>query len=355
MLNHFKSHLKNLVMLVFLFWQKKYRQVANKPTEVHLSVTEDCCLQCKMCNIWQLKEKQEALTLDRAKKIIQRLNSWLGHYNLTFAGGEPFLNQEFIAIIKYAHQFKINTSTNSNAYVINPDLAKKIANSGLNKIFFSLDGLEKEHDYVRGKKNSYQRVINAIDMLLEHPQRPQIFINTVISKNNLHQLRAMVNLAKVKKIAGINFQILMPNFASTYQKDWYKNNSLWPRNKKMIERAIGELEKLKKEFGSFILNPSLDIKNFYQYLIDPKKFQTTEACFVGLNNIMIDATGNARLCYEMPTIGNLLKENPAKFWQGKKAMAVRKTIATCQRPCKLLPCNDLNILHWFKNVFKRND
>lgn len=153
-----KAIIKNL-LTEFLYKIQKNRQVvANKPSDVHLSVTDNCCLRCKMCDIWKLKEKQKDLDYQTAKKIIDRLVKWLDNdFQLTFAGGEPFLNKDFIKIISYAHQKGIKTSTNSNAYIINKALAKKIIKSGLTQIFFSVDGLAKEHNFIRGRQDSFQK------------------------------------------------------------------------------------------------------------------------------------------------------------------------------------------------------
>ena len=119
-----------------------------------------------MCDIWKLKEKQKNLDYQTATKIIDRLVNWLGKdFQLTFAGGEPFLNKDFIKIITYAHHKGIKTSTNSNGYIINENLAKQIVKSGLTQIFFSVDGLKKEHNFIRGKRDSFEKIVKAINYL----------------------------------------------------------------------------------------------------------------------------------------------------------------------------------------------
>jgi len=65
---------------------------------------------------------------------------------------------------------------------------------------------------------------------------------------------------------------------------------------------------------------------------------------------MIDTVGNMRLCYEMGTIGNILKENPDKLWVNKRAKIHREKIVKCQKPCKLLPCNDMRIMSLLRNL-----
>ena len=349
-----KAIIKNILTEVLFRIQKNKKVVAKKPADVHLSVTEDCCLRCKMCNIWKMKEKQKNLDYETAKKIIDKLKNWLGNnFQLTFAGGEPFMNTEFIKIIQYAKGKGLRTSTNSNGYLVNERLAQKIADSGLSRIFFSVDGEEKEHNFVRGREDSFQKVIRAIANLQKAKgknKQPEIFINCVISNNNIHKIKKMVTLAKKLMVSGINFQVLMPNFASNFKSDWYKTNWLWPKKQQAIKKTINELIELKNEYPNFILNAVRDFHNFEKYLTDPKTYQETEKCFVGFNNFMIDTVGNMRLCYEMGTIGNILKQNPDKLWINKPAKIHREKIVKCQKPCKLLPCNDVRIMSLLKNL-----
>lgn len=353
-MHQLKAIIKNLFTEILLRVQENKKVVAKKPADVHLSVTEDCCLRCKMCDIWKMKEKQKNLDYKTAKKIIDKISNWLGkNFQLTFAGGEPFMNNEFIKIIQYAKEKGLRTSTNSNGYLVNDHLAQKIADSGLSRIFFSIDGEEKEHNFVRGRDDSFQKVIKAVINLQkakDKNKQPDIFINCVISNNNLHKIKNMVVLAEKLKVSGINFQVLMPNFASNYVSDWYKTNSLWPKNQQLIKLTMSQLIKLKNDHPALILNSVRDFHNFKKYLTDPKTYQETETCFVGFNNFMIDTVGNMRLCYEMGIIGNILKENPKKLWTNKRAKIHREKIVKCQKPCKLLPCNDVRIMSLLKNL-----
>ncbi len=351
-----KALVKNFLVELLFRWQKSQKVVAPQPSDVHLSVTENCCLQCKMCDIWKIKNRQKNLDYQTAIQILDKLQLWLGNCQLTFAGGEPFLNRDFLQIISYAKKKGFKTSTNSNGYIIDENLAKKINASGLTQIFFSIDGLSKKHNFIRGKKDSFQKVTAAIKNLQKdqtNNKKPRIFINSVISNNNLQDIIKLINLAKKMKVAGINFQVLMPNFATKYQADWFTSNPFWPKNKKLVEKTITELINLKTKYPEFLLNSTRDFKNFKKYLTNPKLYQETEQCLVGFNNCMIDSSGNMRLCYEMGVIGNILKKDPRKLWRSQKALQHREQILQCQRPCKLLPCNDVKNFALLKKLFYR--
>jgi len=353
-MHKFKALLKNILVELLFSIQKNKKIVATKPSDVHLSVTESCCLQCKMCDIWKIKNRQKNLDYQTAKKILDKLKIWLDSCQLTFAGGEPFLNNDFLKIIRYAQQKGFKTSTNSNGYLITENLAKKINASGLSQIFFSIDGLSEKHNFIRGKKDSFQKVVAAVKNLQKdktNGKKPKIFINSVISNNNLKEINKLVALAKKLGVAGINFQVLMPNFATKYNPNWFEKNPFWPKNQKEVEQVIDKLISLKYKHPAFLLNSTRDFKNFKKYLIKPKLYQEKEQCLVGFNNCMIDSLGNMRLCYEMGVIGNILEENPQKLWIGQKAKQHRQQILQCQRPCKLLPCNDVKNFALIKNFF----
>jgi len=355
-MNKLKLTIKNFLTELLFQIQINKEIVAKKPIEVHLSVTENCCLKCKMCDIWKIKNKQKNLDLKTAKKIIDKLENWLGSFQITFAGGEPFLNKDFIEIVKYASKKGLKTSTNSNGYIINETMAKKVVDSKISQIFFSIDGLEREHNFIRGKQDSFQRVEKAIKNLnkIKSSNKPKIFINSVISNNNLTQITKIITLAKKMKVSGINFQVIMPNFSGKYSDKWFNNNKLWPKDKKRIQKTINELLYLKNKYSSFILNSNIDFRNFKQYLLNPHLYQKNEKCFVGFNNFMVDSYGNMRLCYSMEIIGNILKENPKKLWMNDKARNCRNKIINCNKPCKLLPCNSVKISNLLKTLFINN-
>lgn len=344
--------LKNIVFDGLNRVQKRRRHVMGKPSEVHLSVTDDCCLQCKMCNIWKLEKKQKPLAYEEAVVIIDKLGEWLGRFNMTFAGGEPFLNPDFIDIIHYAHSKGLWTGVNSNGFVVDEKLAKRIVESGLNQLSFSVDGLEKEHDYVRGRQYTFTHVMNAIDFVKTNCGRQdlKIYINCVLSNNNIHIIDKIVHLAIKKNIDGISFQALMPNFLGTYTPDWYLRNPLWPKKTVLMKQKMNELFLLKRTFPDFILNSENELNQFLSYFSNPYQFQIEKKCYTGLNTMMIDVTGNVRLCYEKDSVGNVYTEDLARLWKGRPAAKMRSDISKCKRPCKLLPCNDMQYKHQLKKL-----
>lgn len=40
----------------------KLRPAPGLPTQIHVSITDRCCLPCRMCDIWKIKPGQELTT-----------------------------------------------------------------------------------------------------------------------------------------------------------------------------------------------------------------------------------------------------------------------------------------------------
>lgn len=339
-----KSLLKENIQKVVIFFATKNPQPFARISQVHLHITDECVLKCKMCNIWKIpkSQQQKPLTFAQAKIILDKLYQWNGPFFLTFTGGETFLDPDLPDIIKYAHSLGLKTSVNTNGVLIQEKLAKKIINSGINTVFFSIDGLETEHDSIRGVPGTFHKALNAIHQLQRlRKNSPLIYINTVISNNNIEQLPQLIQLARKEKLDGINFQAIMPNFSSHFQERWFQKNPFWIKDTTILKKVLTDIKQIKRKNPTFILNTFEDIDHMYTYFSQPLQYQKSNKCLVGLANMMISTNGDVQLCYEMPKIGNIFRQNPAEIWTSDLAEKRRQQISQCQKPCKLLPCNDL--------------
>jgi MoaA/NifB/PqqE/SkfB family radical SAM enzyme len=58
--------------------------------------------------------------------------------------GEPYLNPEFLEMVKYASQKNIYTATSTNAHYLTDENARKTVESGLDRLIISIDGTTQE-------------------------------------------------------------------------------------------------------------------------------------------------------------------------------------------------------------------
>ena len=329
----FKVHYQRLLIKISKYLNKPL----NKPTSIMINVTQNCILHCRQCDLWKTKPEKQ-MTFNQAKVIIDKLHNWLGNFYLFFTGGEPFLNKNLPKIIKYAQNIGIICHVNSNAFLIDENLAKKIIDSKLDSISISLDGAKAStHDYLRGTPGTYRKVTKAIKLL---QGGPKIYLNTVIMKQNISELTDLISFCQ-KNTNGINFQCLLPTLTSKDDLNDLQKSSLWPKfNKLKLEiKKIIKLDETKKT--KLLVNKN-DLNQIINYYRNPALVNKSITCVAGINNFIVDQKGDVKLCYGFPVVGNLLKSSAKDIWLNKHAQKQRKSMRKCQNSCKVIKCNKID-------------
>ncbi|MGC4123209.1 MAG: radical SAM protein [Myxococcales bacterium] len=85
---------------------------------------------------------------------------------ITLSGGEPTLREDWEAIAAAAVRRGVTVNMVTNGTTITPELARRIADSGLANVGVSLDGPERNHDAIRGP-GTFQRAARGLRLLHE--------------------------------------------------------------------------------------------------------------------------------------------------------------------------------------------
>lgn len=311
-----------------------------QPRLIHIKPTSRCNLSCRHCDLWK-SNRQKELSSEEWKSIISKVYNWLGPFRLEIAGGEPFLYKDITEIIKYSSGRQIFTVLTTNAALINEELAREIVDSGLSTINISLDAESAGlHDYIRGKKGVFDKAINAIDLLRGYrsqKSKPHICIAVTVIQQNLKDLLKLADYVDKGLADSINFQALGHNFGADYQPDWFKDNEFWVKDTDKLEEVISELKSLKRS-GVNINNPLSQLDAIRTYFKDHTGFNQA-VCDTGYKNFIIETNGDVHPCWNMPAVGNILKEEPEKIWRSSSASERRGEILKCIRTCRILNCN----------------
>ena len=163
------------------------------PYLIFLDPSNICNFKCKFCPTGDRKlakkfRKPALLQLDDAKRIIDDLSQFPDPIKTLrlYKDGEPLLNQELPEIIRYAKstgRFQhIDTTTNGS--LLTEELSNKLAESGLSKIFISIEGLnERAYQDFSGYKINLPSFLANIEYLY-HVSRGKMEIHIKMTENN---------------------------------------------------------------------------------------------------------------------------------------------------------------------------
>lgn len=304
------------------------------PLKVQWDILYRCNSRCVTCDRWQEFEGKAVIPHEREKRLLDELAE-LGTFSVAFSGGEPFLRKDIFDLFKYAKKVGLTTSVNSNALLINEQIAEKIVGSGLDMIYFSLDGATPAtNDYIRGVPGSFEKTFNAVRLLKEKGGgKPKIFINSTINNKNVSEV---VELARICKEAGVDGVTIQPAHSCNEMEFNLpeelrlsrENIPLFKRELEVLLRDYKDMFPMMEDyfnnFGTFIENPS----ELYRY-----------RCVAAYTSVQIHPNGDVYSCpVAFEKMGNLMESSFKNIWFSEKANKLRKKIKDGKHPMCWFTC-----------------
>ena len=315
----------------------KLRAAPGLPTQMHVSITDRCCLPCRMCDIWRIKPGEE-LTTNEWKGIFKQVADWAGPVGLNFAGGEPFLRKDLIELIRYGTDLGFTVTSNTNATLFNAKKIDQLAGAGLDILYVSLDGsTAATHDYVRGEAGTYDKVMRTLD-LVDMVEKPRVVIAMIINRRSISEMKQMADWT-LERGYQVVYQPLFNNFGRTYDPQWFVKSPLFPREEDLpaLDDALDYLISIKEADGH-VCNSVGQLKEMKRYFRSPS-VSNGLPCNAGHSDISLDPYGNLLLCFWLPPVGRVLKQPIPWMWNSMKSKRRRWEAHNCPRTCNMLNCN----------------
>lgn len=185
-----------------------------EPNYIQIESTTKCNMKCKQC--MRTKEENYDMSKDLFKVIIDQVNYFrfgTNHIDLTGVG-EPLLNPHLIHMIKYAKNKGFKVSFTSNFSLINKDKATELVDAKLDYMYISIDSATKElFEEIRGGSNFEETIFNVKQLINikkeKKASKPLLNIYVTLSKENLNEIRKIIELAEDLRINRINFNRLI--------------------------------------------------------------------------------------------------------------------------------------------------
>lgn len=181
-----------------------------KRLEFHISYA--CLNNCIFCSERGQLEEFEGQFVKK-EEIEEKLKQFSkkGFNHITFTGGEPTLHPNFIEIVRSSKELGYKTYISSNGGLFSSKMFCQKAFPHLDEICFSIHGHNaKLHNFLTCNKQSFNRLLMALNNAVESAEDIYGFINIVITKHNFDFLEKIIGfISHYKKIR----QILISNFA----------------------------------------------------------------------------------------------------------------------------------------------
>ncbi|MCG9911308.1 MAG: SPASM domain-containing protein [Flavobacteriales bacterium] len=198
-----KRFFNALMLTGSYYWSRFAKKPIHRgmPASISFEPTTSCNLRCPECpsGLRSFTRPIGMLEPGFFKKTIDELAPEL-LYLVFYFQGEPYLNRNFLEMVRYASQKKIYTATSTNAHYFDDETCQKTIESGLDRLIISIDGTTQDvyEQYRVGGK--LEKVISGTKNLLHwrkklKSQTPFVVFQFLVVKPNEHQIDDAIQLA----------------------------------------------------------------------------------------------------------------------------------------------------------------
>jgi radical SAM protein with 4Fe4S-binding SPASM domain len=182
------------------------------PLAISFEPTTSCNLRCPECPSGLRAFTRPTGMLDPQffKKVIDEIHEEL-LYLVFYFQGEPYLNPEFLDLVKYATDKNIYTATSTNAHFLNDANARKTVESGLDRLIISIDGTTQETYQSYRIGGNLDKVIQGAKNVVRwkkelNSSTPHTIFQFLVVRHNEHQIDEIKKIAKETGVDEVAFK-----------------------------------------------------------------------------------------------------------------------------------------------------
>lgn len=308
------------------------RKALGLPVHVTIEPTNICNLRCPVCETGSgiLNRSKSMMKLEDFKTIIDKIckdvNS-IFFYHM----GEPFLNPDSYKMIRYAKDKDIYITSCTNGHFID---AMQLLDSGIDEISFQISGLSNETHQKYRIGSQLDEILKNLKELLYTREKlkkssPKIILGLIVMKHNESEIDRFYELAKT--IGVDEARIFNPRVRTWEQAEQFMPRDLryWMYSKEDFDKGRLELKGNSPNRCNWI------------YI----------SAVISVNGDIVpccrDFNGNF-------VMGNILKDDLQKIWNGPKYRLFRKNIAAGKENVSICEmCNGFEIPGLYEGSLKK--
>ncbi|MFT5280276.1 MAG: radical SAM protein with 4Fe4S-binding SPASM domain [Granulosicoccus sp.] len=297
--------LKVLFSFYYTKWTRKPTQWGT-PISISFEPTTSCNLRCPECpsGLRQFTRPTGMLSNNFFKDTVEQLKDNL-LYLIFYFQGEPYLNPDFLDMVKYASDRGIYTATSTNAHYLKDENAKRTVESGLDRMIISIDGTTQETYANYRIGGNLDKVIEGTKNLIKWKKElgsktPHVIFQFLVVKPNEHQIEDVKKLGEEVGVDEVRFKT-----AQIYD---YENdpNQLIPENPKYSRYQ-------KTECGhTSIKNPLLN-----------HCWKLWHSCVLTWDGLVVPCCFDKDATHQL---GDLKQNTFEEIWQGAKYQTFRTSL-----------------------------
>lgn len=332
------------------------------PEEVAFKLTNQCNLRCRHCYQWSdhghhhdldHREQLRHLPFRVISDVFESTRSLRS--NVYLWGGEPLMYRHWDQLVDLIARDPRWTSICTNGFFIEQRLESLLGISSRLELDVAVDGLEEEHDSLRGR-GAFARTVQGIEALIDSRRRGgyggEVTVNCVITDAIVHRVIEVVEFWERLGIDTIYLGLLwyVSDRTSSAMDRYVECNLPWVReeastqterpswhayryrmNSDLVGPLLAQLDVINRRSWAIKVryNPAIDARDFEGFVSGTEQPAAGKSrCLAILSRMDVLPNGDVVSCKFFPesTVGNLLDDDIETIWHGSRFRRVRETL-----------------------------
>jgi radical SAM enzyme (rSAM/lipoprotein system) len=196
--------------------KKLFRKFIKQETDIHelnylfWECTVRCNMNCLHCGSDCSQESSYPdMPLSDFLSALDTIKSKPSYFTVVVTGGEPLMRRDLEVCGREIRQHGARWSIVTNGYLYDRKRHNSLLNAGLGALTISLDGLEKNHNWLRNSSDSFSRVDDAIGLAVSS-SRLNFDIVSCVNRRNINELHSLYNFLKKKGVRSWRLFTIVP-------------------------------------------------------------------------------------------------------------------------------------------------
>jgi radical SAM protein with 4Fe4S-binding SPASM domain len=279
-----------------------------------LEITRACNLSCRHCGSdCGTHPTKSELTTPSWISILEYLAKQFNPLpTMVLTGGEPMLHPDFETIIHAIDSRGMRWGLVSNGYELDREAIGMLQRHNVYSITISLDGLEKSHNWLRGKMDSFCRTVDAVKQVSAR-EIPVKDVVTCVNRRNLHELDSIAQLLITHSIPSWRLFRIFPAGRAAHNDELLLSVK---ETREMLDWIAGS----KKKLAAQGLEVNFSCEGWLPIAFDAAVRNQPFFCRSGINIASILCDGRITGCSNNSDRfieGNILSDDFAFIWENR--------------------------------------
>ena len=313
------------------------------PARILLDPTDNCNLNCLFCWRNDSNQVKEEISDERLLELVNEAVSLGVKEWVISGGGDPFSRKRILMqLIRKIKEKGMWGQVITNGTLLDNKSISDLIDVGWDQVQVSLDGPRKVHDFLRGKKGTFNKVIQTIKLFNKYKKelnktKPHIGFNVVLCNKNYKYISYLIKLA----------------YQFGCNQVWFEMVAPWSEEAKKLQFSENERKKLDAYIKKGkVLADRLNLwTNIHYYLFEDlsgdtvsneKEDNLENYCLAPWFSVKIHPTGVAGPCcsfYRHESLGNIKNDSLRKIWY-RNFEKLRRSILEKKLPLYCKDCTE---------------